>query len=202
MSNQVKNIVSVPNNEWVSVVGEVLSVVNNPTFSSFVSKVKVKMNQYLDYWVINEEGKKKKNPNPTRNPYYDEGIINHSRKVQINTGFDYVKSVNRRLENEGKESDFEGQDNWFEVISKGLVTDKSTRTKLYFRYQYLNTSTQDQEFLFQGNQIEKTLFESFMSESTKYENQGFYNPLQFQVCDLNNILKITIGGTTYERELV
>ena len=28
MSNQVKEIVSVPNNEWVSVVGEVLSNVN------------------------------------------------------------------------------------------------------------------------------------------------------------------------------
>ncbi len=202
MSNQVKEIVSVPNNEWVSVVGEVLSNVNNPTFSSFVSKVKVKMNQYLDYWIINEEGKKKKNPNPTKNPYYEEGIINHSRKVQINTGFDYVNSVNGRLKKEGKEQDFEGQDNWFEVISKGLVTDKSTRTKLYFRYQYLKTSTQDQEFLFQGNQIEKRLFESFMTEKSNYENQGLDNPLQFQVCDLNNILKISIGGVTYERELV
>jgi hypothetical protein len=160
------------------------------------------MNQYLDYWVINEEGKKKKNPNPTKNPYYEEGIINHSRKVQINTGFDYVKSVNGRLKGEGKEQDFEGQDNWFEVISKGLVTDKSTRTKLYFRYQYLKTSTQDQEFLFQGNQIEKRLFESFMSETSNYENQGLDNPLRFQVCDLSNILKITIGGITYERELV
>jgi hypothetical protein len=73
---------------------------------------------------------------------------------------------------------------------------------LYFRYQYLKTSTQEQEFLFQGNQIEKTLFESFISEKSNYENQGLDNPLQFQVCDLNNILKITIGGTTYERELV
>lgn len=202
MSNQVKSIVSVPNNVWVSVVGETLSVVNNPTFCSLVSKVKVKMNQYLDYWVINEEGKKKKNPNPTKNPYFEEGIINHSRKVQIVTGFDYENSVNGRLEKEGKEGDFESQENWFEVVSKGLVTDKSTHSKLYFRYQYLKTSTQDQEFLFQGNQIEKTLFESFMGKESTYDNQGLDNPLKFQVCDLNNIYRISIGGVTYEREVV
>jgi hypothetical protein len=50
--------------------------------------------------------------------------------------------------------------------------------------------------------IEKRLFESFMSETSNYENQGLDNPLRFQVCDLSNILKITIGGITYERELV
>ncbi len=197
-----QNQVSVPNQLWVSYIGEILSNVDNPTMTSFRSKVPVQMNQYLDYWIINDEGKKKKNPNPTRNPYYDEGIINHSRKYKIVTGFDYEKSVNRRLDNEGKESDFESQENWFEVVSKGLVTDKKTHTKLYFRYQYQDDSIIEQEYLFQNDLIGRELFEQYQKEKSNYENQGLDNPLKFQVCNLDNILEISIGGTKYVRELV
>ena len=197
-----QNQVSVPNQLWVSYLGEILSNVDNPTITSFRSKVPVQMNQYLDYWIVDENGKKRKNPNPTRNPYYDEGIINHSRKYKIVTGFDYEKSVNRRLDNEGKETDFESQENWFEVVSKGLVTDKKTHTKLYFRYQYQLDSTLEQEFLFQNDVIGRELFEQYEKERSNYENQGLDNPLKFQVCNLDNILEISIGGTKYVRELV
>jgi hypothetical protein len=197
-----QNQVSVPNQLWVSYIGEILSNVDNPTMTSFRSKVPVQMNQYLDYWVIDENGKKRKNPNPTRNPFYDEGIINHSRKYKIVTGFDYEKSVNRRLDNEGKESDFESQENWFEVVSKGLVTDKKTHSKLYFRYQYQDDSIIEQEYLFQNDLIGRELFEQYQKEKSNYENQGLDNPLKFQVCNLDNILEISIGGTKYVRELV
>jgi hypothetical protein len=197
-----QNQVSIENQVWVSYIGEILSNVNNPTMTSFRSKVPVQMNQYLDYWVIDENGKKRKNPNPTRNPYYDEGIINHSRKYKIVTGFDYVNGVNRRRENEGLEGNFEGQENWFEVVSKGLVTDKKTHTKLYFRYQYQLDSTLEQEFLFQDDVIGKELFEQFQKEKSNYENQGTDNTLNFQVCNLDNILEISIGGTKYVREIV
>ena len=37
-----------------------LSVVNNPDMISFVSRTPEKMNQYLDYWLIGEGGKKTK----------------------------------------------------------------------------------------------------------------------------------------------
>ncbi len=197
-----QNQVSVPNQLWVSYIGEILSNVDNPTMTSFRSKVPVQMNQYLDYWVIDENGKKRKNPNPTRNPFYDEGIINHSRKYKIVTGFDYVKSVNGRLKGEDKEQNFEGQDNWFEVVSKGLVTDKKTHSKLYFRYQYQDDSIIEQEYLFQNDLIGRELFEQYQKEKSNYENQGLDNPLKFQVCNLDNILEISIGGTKYVRELV
>jgi len=157
------------------------------------------MNKYLDYWVINEEGKKKKNPTPTPNPYYEEGIINHSRKYKIITGFDYVKSVTRRRNDEGIEEVFEPKENWFDVISKGLVTDKSTHSKLYFRYQYQNDSTLDQEYLYRGDRIGRELFEQFEVERSNYENQGVNDPCKFQVCDLDNILELTMNGTKYIR---
>lgn len=183
--------------DWKSVLGDVLTEVNTPQFVSLISKVPVQMNQYLDYWIFNDEGKKKKNPNPTRNPYYDEGIINHSRKFKIITGFDYVNSVTRRREDEGIEEVFESKENWFDVISKGLVTDKSTHSKLYFRYQYQLDSTLEQEFLYQGDRIGRELFQQFEKDRSNYENQGVNDPCRFQVCNLDNILELTINGTKF-----
>ena len=181
-----------------------LSVVNNPDMISFVSRTPEKMNQYLDYWLIGEGGKKTKNPNPTPNPFFERGIFNLSRKYKIVIGFDYEKSINRRLEKEGKEPTFvsgEGREVWFDQISKGLVTDKKTRSKFYLRYQYSKDSTIGKpEYIFNGDVIEKQLFESYLTQRSEnnYSNQGLDNTLNFQVCDLNNIITISIGGEVYE----
>lgn len=190
---------NIPHVDWVSVLKNELMNINTSTLVSMVSKVPVKMNQYLDYWLIDENGKKRKNPNPTRNPYYDGGIDNLSRKYKINTGFDYVKSVTRRRENEGVEETFEGKENWFNVLSKGLVTDKKTESKFYFRYQYQLDSTLDQEFYFGNDTIGRELFERYEQDKSDYENQGVDNPCRFQVCNLENILEMTINGTRYVR---
>ncbi len=177
---------------------EILMGVDTPTFISMVTKTPVKMNQYLNYWIVDGEGKKKKNPNPTKNPYFDMGIENIKRQYKIVTGFDYENSVNNRREKEGKEKDFESKENWMEFISKGLVTDKSTGTKFYLRYQYQKDSKLEQEYLFNGNPILKQLFESYMSQRSEYENQGLDNPLQFQVVNLDNVMEISINKNKYE----
>jgi hypothetical protein len=181
----------------------ILSEVNNPDFISFVSRTPEKMNGFLDYWLVDENGKKTKNPNPTPNPFFESGVYNLSRKYKIVTGFDYEKSINRRLEKEGKESNFvsgEGREVWFDVISKGLVTDKKTRSKFYLRYQFLKDSTIGKpEYLYNGNPIEKQMFESFLTKKSEgYQNQGLDDTLNFQVCDLNNILFLSMGGEVYE----
>jgi hypothetical protein len=189
----------VPQVDWVPVLKNELENINTPTFVSLISKVPVGMNQYLDYWIFDENGKKRKNPNPTRNPYYDEGIYNFSRKYKIVTGFDYVKSVTRRRNDEGIEEVFESKENWFNVISKGLVTDKSTGSKFYFRYQYQLDSTLEQEYLYKNDPIGRELFESYEKEKSNYENQGVDDPCRFQVCNLENVLELTINGTKYVR---
>jgi hypothetical protein len=204
----------------------ILSNVNNPDMISFVSMTPEKMNQYLDYWLVDENGKKKKNPNPTPNPYFESGIVNHSKKYKIITGFDYENSVNNRLKREGKEPDFVGgykpelmwnedgtpmldengvqktkqREVWFDMISKGLVTDKKTRSKFYLRYQYLKDSIISTEYLFNGDPIMKQLFESYLTKKSEnsYSNQGLDDTLNFQVCDLNNITEISMGGEKYE----
>ena len=182
----------------------ILENVNNPDMISFISKTPVKMNQYLDYWLVDEvTGKKTKNPNPTVNPFLEVGIFDLSKKFKIITGFDYENSVNNRLKKEGKEQNFtsgEGKEPWFDMISKGLVTDKRTHEKFYLRYQYLKDSIISSEYLYNGNPILKQLFESYMTKKSEnsYSNQGLDDTLNFQVCDLNNILEISMGGEKYE----
>lgn len=174
MGKKQKNPINITRNELV----QILRNVNTPMFISFISKTPVVMNQY-------------------DNPYFEQGIQNLSRKFKIVTGFDYQNSVNGRRENEGKETDFVQKDNWFEVISKSLVVNKNDNTKYYIRYQYQNDSILEQEYIFDGNLIEKQLFESYLRERSKYENQGLDNPLQFQVCSLDNLLQISINNEMY-----
>lgn len=177
---------------------EILSNKNYPTFIGIVTRTPVKMNQYDNYWLT-VDGKRKKNPNPTPNLFFENGIYKISKQYQIVTGFDYEKSVNRRLEKEGKDNDFKTQENWFDVISKSLVTDKKTNSKFYLRYQRQEKSTISKVYEYKGDPIEKTLFESFLVEKkNSYTKQGLDSPLQFQVVDLNNILSISMDGEVYE----
>ena len=181
-------------------LSNILLEVKNPTMLSMLVRVPVNMNQYLDYWIINEEGKKKKNPNPTPNPYYEQGIHSVRRMYKIITGFDYQDSVNGRLVREGKEGNFESEKPvWFKFLSKGLVTDQKTESKFYLRYQYLNDSILEGHYEFNGNEIEKQMFESFMVKvSNEYDKQGLDNTLNFQVVSLKNILEISINKQKYE----
>ena len=180
----------------------ILSEVNTPQFISFESKTPQKMNKFLDYWLI-VEGSRKKNPNPTMNPFLESGIVNHQVKIDIVIGFDYENSVNGRREKEGKETDFvsgEGKESWFNMISKSLVTDKKTESKFYLRYQFTDRShMKDNTYIHNGNPIEKQLFQDYLVQKNtdSYSNQGLDNTLNFQVCDLRNILTITMNHTKY-----
>lgn len=177
---------------------DMLMNVNTSTFISFTSLTTVTMDKYLDYWLIDENGNRKKNKYPTINPFFDKGIKCLAKKYKIITGFDYENSVNNRLEKEGKDADFERSENWHIALSKGLATDKKTETKYYLRYQYMDDSVTDVEYLVDGTPIEKKLFESYMKAKTDYRNQGLENTLKFKVCNIDNILNISINGKQYE----
>jgi len=197
--SQLKNTIMTNETKTISVTELVtlLSNVNTPQFVGGIFDVPEDMNKFLDYWIINEEGKKKKNPNPTPNPYYESGIRKVSKKFKLVTGFDYEKSVNNRLEKEGKEGNFESKENWFDVVSKGLVVNKNNPDKFYFRYQYQTDSTTESVSYFEGNPIDKHVYQSFLKEKSNYENQGLDNPLRFQVVGVENIKEISFGGVKY-----
>ena len=154
----------------------ILTGINTPMFISIVSDTEVKMRKKENSFI---------------------GVRKLSEKYRIITGFDYENSVNNRLIKEGKEGDFESQSNFFEVISKGLVTDKKTHTKHYLRYQYHETSTLSSVYSLNGEVKRKEEFEAFMIGSSDYSNQGLDNPLRFQVCDVRNIREISINNYHY-----
>jgi len=219
-----QQITRISRNEMVTILSEV----NTPQFISFVSNVPEKMNKFLDYWLVGEDGKKKKNPNPVENPYFEDGITMLSKKYKIVTGFDYNDSVNGRRVREGKDGDFEGgfktqivskddegkvvkdeegnivmkdREVWFEMISKGLVTDKKTHSKFYLRYQYCDDSIiGTPEYLHNGDPIYKEIFQDFLTKKNtdSYSNQGLDDTLNFQVCDLSNVLEISMNNERYE----
>jgi len=205
---------------------DILSDVNTNQFISFESKTPQNMNKWLDYWLM-IEGSKKKNPNPTPNPFLESGIYNRQVKIDILTGFDYDNSVDGRRKKEGIEEPFEGgfkkqivskdengevikdengnvimkdREQWFNVISKGLVTDKRTESKFYLRYQFTEKShMKENEYTHNGNPVERQIFEDYLvkKNTDSYSNQGLDNPLNFQVCDLRHILTITMNHHKY-----
>ena len=193
---QEKTLVLINTTELKSILLDFKGV----TMSSMISLTPLEMKKFDEYWLVDENGKKKKNPNMVENPYFDK-IFTYSERYKIVIGFDdYEDLVNKRRKNEGLPTDFVQQENWFERVenSRVLVTDKSTKSKFYLRYQYQKDSITNMEYRFEGNSIDKKLFESYMKEKTNYENQGVENTLNFQVCNLENILELTFNGTTYK----
>jgi hypothetical protein len=175
-----------------------LSGINSPKFFGMESVVEKKMNDYLDFW-LNIDGKRKKNPNPTRNPFLPDGIFSRTRSFRMVTGFDYVESVGKRREDIGLTPEFQNEDDkeiWYNHISKSLVVHKDDPTKFYMSYQRSKNSLLSQTYLYQGNVIEKTLFESYLTKKGEhYTNQGLgENPLRVEVVKLENIKRLNIDG--------
>lgn len=154
---------------------------------------KVKMNKYLDFKTSG-----KSNPNP----YYDQVSI-EQRLSNIQTGFDYEGQLDRKYSKEGI-TPIENEDkkeSWFTQVSKSLVVSKKNPNNFYFRYQDHSSSYLETKYLFEGNMIEKQLFQDYIQESktdySKYQN-GLENTLNFKVTSLEHIKKITILKQVYE----
>jgi hypothetical protein len=153
---------------------------------------KVKMNKYLDFKTSG-----KSNPNP----YYDLVSI-EQRLSNIQTGFDYVKQLGRKygdekiipIVNEDK------KDCWFDIVTKTLVVSKKNPNNFYFRYQDHESSYLETKYIFEGNSIEKVMFEQFVRETktdySKYQN-GLENTLNFKVLSLDHIKRIKILKQEY-----
>jgi len=153
---------------------------------------KVEMNKYLDFRTSG-----KSNPNP----YYDQVLI-EQRLSNIQTGFDYVKQLGRKygdekiipIVNEDK------KDCWFDIVTKTLVVSKKNPNNFYFRYQDHTSSYLETKYIFEGNSIEKVMFEQFVRETktdySKYQN-GLENTLNFKVLSLDHIKRIKILKQEY-----
>lgn len=157
---------------------EVLGNVTRPTFTNIVMETKPKMRK-------------------TNNPYFDKVIKKTNGRYFI--GMDYEKRVIGNLTKEGvEEPQFESKkNNVGEHVNKCVLFNQNTQ-KFYLFYERFDEVKPKVEFIFEGNTIEKQLFESFMSQSSNYNNQDLERTVKVQSVSFDNIKQISVNGEVYE----
>lgn len=159
---------------------ELLKGVEKSTFVNLVTETKVRMNK-------------------TGNPYFDKVVKKSSCNYLM--GNEYRKRVITNGENEGIPS----EENTFEVeemkgkkhVSKVVCIDTKTESVHYLMVERFDEIKPKVEYIFEGNEIDKKLFESFMTkvyESQKQQQERKVNVLTFK---LENIKEISIGKEKY-----
>jgi hypothetical protein len=135
------------------------------------------------------------------NLHYDKVMV-EQRLSNIQTGFDYEGQLERKYKKEGI-TPIENEDkkeSWFTQVSKCLVVSKKNPDNFYFRYQDHDTSYLDTKYIFEGNSIDKVLFQQYVRENkndySKYQN-GLENTLNFKVVNLDHIKRIKILKQEY-----
>jgi len=153
--------------------------VEKPTFTNVVSEVIPKMNK-------------------TGNPYF--GKVVKKSKGNYFIGGSYEDMVNVRMEKEGMEPTFESKECSVGThISKCVQYNENTK-KHYLQYFTFETSKPKSTFEFEGNEIDKQLFESFMVKKSEKSRQPQDNKHQPQSLTISNIKEISLGGVHYEVE--
>jgi len=151
--------------------------VEKPTFTNIVSEVFPKMNK-------------------TGNPYF--GKVVKKSKGNYFIGGSYEDMVNNRMEKEGMEPTFESKEcSVGEHISKCVQYNDNTK-KHYLQYFTFPTSKPSSTFEFEGNEIDKQLFESFMVKKSENSRQPQDNKHTPQSLTITNIKEISLGGVHYE----
>ena len=198
LTQRIADIAVLPNYTDLSnmeLVGILADYKGSAQFTAFrgISK-REDLNKY-DAYFIEVNGKKKKNPNAVLNPFYEGGITNYAEKVNIITGFDYVNSIEGRMEREGLENEFVSGTSWHKAVSRALAVHKNDENRFYFRYQYLDTSNQLLEHYHKNDKVAYQMFSQFLQQVNHYSNQtkqGLQNTLNIQVMAIENILTIHI----------
>ena len=151
--------------------------VEKPTFTNIVSEVFPKMNK-------------------TGNPYF--GKVVKKSKGNYFIGGSYEEMVKTRMEKEGMEPTFESKEcSVGEHISKCVQYNDNTK-KHYLQYFTFPTSKPSSTFEFEGNEIDKQLFESFMVKKSENSRQPQDNKPTPQSLTITNIKEISLSGVHYE----
>lgn len=160
---------------------ELLNGIEKSTFVHLVTETKVRMNK-------------------TGNPYFER--VTKKSSCNYLMGNEYGKRVITNGENEGIPS----EENTFEVeemkgkrhVSKVVCIDTKTESVHYLMVERFDEITPKVEYTFEGNPIEKQLFESYMvkvSESKKQPQERKVKVLTFK---LENIKEISFGKEKYQ----
>jgi hypothetical protein len=170
MEKQVKKITK---QELITLLSEV----NKPTFTNVVMETKVRMNK-------------------TNNPYYDK-VIKRS-KCNYSLGVNYEKRVGTNYEKEGLENTFEVEKPSGKThISKCLLVDDKTQSVHYVMLERFDEIKPQNEFIFEGNEIDKIIFESYMVKVSESQKQEQDKKVMVITPKIENIKEISLQGTKY-----
>lgn len=182
MSNQ---ILTVTEQELI----EIIKGIEETTPNTFVG-IKMK----TDYTDVLKKSKQ----DGTINPYY-KGIKKITSKT-YRLVTDYQKRVHNNLVKEGKNpEEFQVESpKGKKHITKSILTDTETETKKYLMVEWFPEINGTTTFEFEGNEIDKQLFEKWISVSeSSNQKQGLDREVKPITPNISNILELSVGGTQY-----
>jgi hypothetical protein len=169
-----KSIIKVTENEML----EILLSVDKPTFTNIKSRISQKMKK-------------------TDNPYFEKVFKTSVGNYFI--GGSYEDMVNKRMEKEGIEPTFKSKECSVggHVEGAKCILHNQNLGKHYLQYFIFETSNIKSTYEFEGNEIEKQLFESYIAKKSETSRQPQENKHRPQTFMLSSILEISLNGNRY-----
>ena len=169
----ITQTLTIPRGNMITLLNEV----ERPTFVHLVTETKVRMNK-------------------KGNPYHEQVTKCLSSNFYI--GSEYEKRVNNNREKEGVETDFvssplSGKNH----ISKCVLTDTKTQTKFYVMCEWFKRSYPKVEYKYNGNSIDKQMFESYLVKRKESEKQQIENKVNIVTYLIESIKEIRMNRTRY-----
>jgi hypothetical protein len=179
-TTNVKEVVTINQLELISI----LNTIEKPTFTHIVSETIVKM----------KKGKTKEG-NKENNPYHN--LITKVKRGRFLIGSDYEKRVITNDLKEGGEGTFKSQESKVGVHISKCVLFNEKLNKYYLSHERFPEVKPKSEYFFEGNTIDKMIFDKWISDSGNYENQPQERKVEWTTLTLSNIKEISLNGTKY-----
>jgi hypothetical protein len=168
-----KETINITKNELITLLSEI----EKPTFTNVVMETIVKMRK-------------------TNNPYYNK-VVKKS-KCNYSLGVNYENRVNNNYTKEGIENTFETEKPSGKThISKCLLVSDKDNSVHYVMLERFDEIKPINEFIFEGNEIDKQLFQDFMVKYTESVKQEQERKVSVITPKIENIKEISLNGMRY-----
>ncbi len=155
-----------------------LNGVEKSTFVHLVTETKVRMNK-------------------TGNPYFDK--VTKKSSCNFLMGNEYGKRVRTNGENEGIEEEFEVEEmKGKRHVSKVVCIDTKTESKYYLCVERFDEIKPKVEYIYEGNTIEKMLFESYLVKVSESKKQPQEKKVKWLTYGIDSIKQISFNKEQYE----
>ena len=178
-----KNLIPITQKELI----EVLNGIEKPTFVYIVSETIVKMNKG-----------KTKDGDKEPNPYHDKVV--KLKKGRFLIGSDYEERVITNDKKEGGEGNFKSKESSVGKHISKCVLYNERLNRYYLSHERFPEVKPKVEYLFEGNTIDKVLFDKWISDTDNYQNQPQERKVEWTTLMFENIREISLKGKKYKIE--